>query len=238
MKTKSEKNPPVTGGAPPATTAGAESKKLTLAEFLKQRRHAKGYSLDRLSELTKIQAYHLKALEEGRVDALPPLVYRAGIFKRLAKFLEIDEREILELYDGENPPAVGPVPVDKALLPKKDFYFILTPKKMTLFLGGLLLFGLTAYLWYQFNFLVGPPTLVIEPKEDLITADEMIPFLGRTDSGVNLTVNGETIYVAPDGNFSKNVQLAAGLNVIEVSAINSFGKTAKVIRQIFREINQ
>ncbi len=72
-------------------------------------------------------------------------------------------------------------------------------------------------------------------KEDLITKEEIITLKGKTDSRVDLTINGENIYVSPDGDFSKNVLLASGINIIEVKVINNFGKTTKIIRQIFKQ---
>lgn len=212
----------------------SEAAKPGLAEFLKEKRQAKNLTLERLSDLTKIQAYHLKALEEGKFGELPPLVYSAGIFGRLAKFLDIDKDEIIRIYKNEVQLA-GPSEVKEIILPKKNFYFILTPRKLTMFFGGLLLAFLSAYLWYQFEFLVGPPTLVIDPKEDILTREEIIFLKGKTDSGVELKVNGENIYVSSDGNFSKDIQLTAGINMIEVIAANQFGKTSKLIRQVFKE---
>lgn len=216
----------------------------SLAELLKETRQNKNISLEKLSELTKIQIYHLEAIESGQFEKLPPLVYRDGILKRLAKFLEIDKNKILKIYKDENP-SIDPTLklnggvdlsyVSEPLLPKKNFYFILTPKKLTLFLGGLFFVLISLYLWYQFNFLISPPTLVIEPKEDIITKNELVSINGRTDNRVDLTINGENVYIASNGSFSKNVQLAIGLNVIEVKAINNFGKITKIIRQIFRE---
>ena len=51
----------------------SENKK-NLAEFLKEKRQGKNLSLDKLSDLTKIQVYHLEALEAGQFEKLPPLV--------------------------------------------------------------------------------------------------------------------------------------------------------------------
>ena len=190
-------------------------------------------SLEKLSDLTKIQVYHLEALEAGQFEKLPPLVYRSGIFKRLAKFLDIDKNEIMEMYEKESQseePTVLP-----SVAPRKDTYFFLTPKRVAVFLGGSLLILLSVYLWYQFNFLIGPPTLVIEPKSDLVTKDEILSVKGRTDSGIDLTINGESVYVASDGSFIKDIKLADGVNAIEVKAVNNFGKSTKIVRQIFRE---
>lgn len=206
-----------------------------LAEFIKEKRQSKNISLERLSELTKIQVYHLEALESGQFEKLPPLVYRAGIFKRLSKFLNVDENEIMEAYKNRTEYHNYETAFNNAPIAKKESYFILTPRKLILFLGALLFLSFSTYLWYQFNFLVGPPNLAIEPREDMVTKSETILVNGKTDSGVDLTINGENVYVASGGIFRKEVKLSDGVNIIEVGAVNSFGKTAKIIRQIFKE---
>ena len=78
----------------------SENKK-NLAEFLKEKRQDKNLSLEKLSDLTKIQVYHLEALEAGRFEKLPPSIYRTGIFNRLAKFLDVDKNEIIQMYKQE-----------------------------------------------------------------------------------------------------------------------------------------
>lgn len=207
------------------------------ADFIKEKRTSKNISLERLSELTKIQVYHLEALELGEFEKLPPLVYRAGIFKRLAKFLVIDEIEILEAYQKETSKPDFGASLNSYNYPivRKKSYFILTPNKLIFFLGAALLLLFSYYLWYQFNFLVGPPNLAIEPKEDIVTKNEIILINGKTDIGVDLTVNGENVYVASGGIFKKEIKLADGVNLIEIAAVNGFGKTKKIIRKIFKE---
>lgn len=206
-----------------------------LAEFIKEKRISKNISLERLSELTKIQVYHLEALELGQFEKLPPLVYRAGIFKRLSKFLNVDENEIMEAYKNRTEYANSETAFSGAPIVGKKSYFILTPNKLIFFLGALLFSAFFAYLWYQFNFLIGPPNLAIEPREDIVTVNEAVLVNGKTDSGVDLTINGENVYVASNGIFKKEVKLADGINVVEIAAVNSFGKTTKIIRQIFKE---
>ncbi len=213
----------------------SENKK-NLAEFLKEKRQGKNLSLDKLSDLTKIQVYHLEALEAGQFEKLPPLVYRAGIFKRLAKFLDVDKSEIIRMYKQEVP-AVETSSYNGNITgkSKQNSYFVLTQRKLAIFFGALFLILLSAYLSYQFKFLVGPPNLAVDPKEDMVIRQESLRVRGQTDRGVYLTINGENVYVASDGSFNKEVQLTSGLNVIEVKAANNFGKSTKIVRQIFRE---
>jgi len=212
----------------------SENKK-NLAEFLKEKRQSKNLSLDKLSNLTKIQVYHLEALEAGQFEKLPPLVYRAGIFKRLAKFLDVDKSEIIRMYKQEIQTVETSSYDGNIIKPKKSSYFVLTQRKLAIFLGILFLILLSAYLYYQFKFLVGPPNLAVDPKVDMVIQQESLTVKGKTDSGVYLTINGENVYVASDGSFSKEVQLTSGINVIEVKAVNNFEKSTKIVRQIFRE---
>lgn len=218
-----------------------EKNKNNFAEFFKEKRQSKNISLEKLSEMTKIQLYHLEALETGQFEKLPPSIYRSGIFKRISKFLDIDENKITEAYENEtNILANGnfSLQANNAPINKKNSYFILTPSKLAIFSGGLLLILLSSYLWYQFNFLVGPPNLAIEPNKDLVTKDGNVVFRGKTDNGVDLTINNENVYVALNGSFEKNIQLAAGLNAVEIKAVNNLGKVTRIVRQIFRETTQ
>ncbi|MDP3792923.1 MAG: helix-turn-helix domain-containing protein, partial [bacterium] len=162
------------------------------SEFLRELRQKKNFSLEKLSELTKIQIYHLEAIEAGQFEKLPPSVYRDGIFKRLSKFLDIDESEILEAYRNKFESKTSTI----SLVPAYSNYsfFILTRKKLMVFVGMLFLTLLFGYLWYQFNFLTGPPNLVIKPSEDMVTQEESILIIGKTDGGINLTINGENTY--------------------------------------------
>lgn len=206
-----------------------------LAEFLKEKRQDKNLSLERLSDLTKIMVYYLEALEAGQFEKLPPSVYRIGIFKRLAKFLDVSENEIIRMYNQEVQEVETSSHDESIIKPKKNSYFVLTPRKLIFFFGALLLILLSAYLWYQFTFLVGPPNLAVDSKEDMIVKQESLTIKGKTDNGVDLTINGENVYVASNGSFSKDIQLASGINVIEIKAVNNFGKITKIVRQVFRE---
>ena len=218
--------------------------KKNFTEFLKEKRQSKNISLEKLSEITKIQLYHLEALEAGHFEKLPPSVYRAGIFKRLAKFLGIDEADFMEAYKNEialssaAPPNLSDINFSFQIgdaPPKRNYYFILTPQKLIFLGGGLLLILLSTYIWYQFNFLIGPPNLAIDREEDFVTKDDVILINGKTDSGIDLTINGEKMYVASNGSFKKEVRLADGVNIVEIKAVNSFGKVTKIIRQVFKE---
>ncbi|MDP2638949.1 MAG: helix-turn-helix domain-containing protein [Candidatus Azambacteria bacterium] len=220
MKSENKKNPPIGGQ--------------TLAEFLREKRQEKNLSIEKLSDLTKIQAYHLEALEAGQFEKLPPSIYRTGIFQRLTKYLDIDKNAVIEMYEQETHTTQDTHNKQNIIKPPKNPSFILTQKKLIIFFSVLFLALVSGYLWYQFNFLIGSPNLATDLKDDMITNQDLFTVAGKTDSGINLTINGENVFVNLDGNFSKDIQLADGINTIEISAVNSFGKVTKIIRQVFR----
>ncbi len=209
----------------------------SLGRFLAEARKKNGLSLERLGELTKIPLSHLQSLEAEKYDDLPPAVYRLGFFVRLAKFLGIGREEILRRCKDE-----GCLP-DESLkgAPRGNgadygFSFVLTPRKLIVGLGGIFLILAVSYLWYQSDFLIGPPHLVVaNPSEDVLTSSEILDVSGKTDIGVYLTINGENVYVSPNGSFNKTVSLAKGLNVIEIKSRNRFDKTAAILKRVFRE---
>lgn len=77
-----------------------------LGEKFREEREKQGYSLQRVEEETKIRKLYLEAIEKEDFAALPPKVYATGFVKRYAKFLHLNEQEMVEqfkelAYNGE-----------------------------------------------------------------------------------------------------------------------------------------
>ncbi|MET3576781.1 RodZ family helix-turn-helix domain-containing protein [Bhargavaea ullalensis] len=82
-----------------------------LGARLKQARKEKGYSLDDLQELTKIQKRYLSAIEEGDFGIMPGTFYVRAFIKQYAEAVGLDPDEMLALYKAEAPaPAPGQEP--------------------------------------------------------------------------------------------------------------------------------
>ena len=71
-----------------------------IGEKLLKARELKGISLEQISELTKIRLVYLQALETGEFDNLPDKVYVRGFLKSYAQIIDLDPREILEIYQN------------------------------------------------------------------------------------------------------------------------------------------
>ncbi len=69
--------------------------KLRLGGLLKNNREKKGLTLEDVTRITKIRKEFLEALEEEEYSKLPERTYSLGYFRGYAKFLEIENVEIL-----------------------------------------------------------------------------------------------------------------------------------------------
>ena len=74
-----------------------------LGARLKEARLQKGYSLDDLQEITKIQKRYLVGIEEGNYSSMPGTFYVRAFIKQYAEAVGLDAHEILQQYQKEIP---------------------------------------------------------------------------------------------------------------------------------------
>lgn len=74
-----------------------------LGTRLKEARIAKGYSLEDLQDLTKIQKRYLSGIENGKFDMMPGPFYVRAFIKQYAEAVGLNPDEMLELYKKEVP---------------------------------------------------------------------------------------------------------------------------------------
>ncbi|MFJ5765088.1 helix-turn-helix domain-containing protein [Lysinibacillus sp. NPDC093210] len=74
-----------------------------LGTRLKEARLSKGYSLDDLQEITKIQKRYLVGIEEGNYSIMPGSFYVRAFIKQYAEAVGLNPEDILETYKGELP---------------------------------------------------------------------------------------------------------------------------------------
>ncbi|MFC4409151.1 helix-turn-helix domain-containing protein [Chungangia koreensis] len=70
---------------------------------LKEARIAKGFSLEDLQDLTKIQKRYLSGIENGKFDMMPGPFYVRAFIKQYAEAVDLNPDEMLELYKKEVP---------------------------------------------------------------------------------------------------------------------------------------
>lgn len=76
-----------------------------LGTRLKEARLSKGYSLDDLQEITKIQKRYLMGIEEGNYSMMPGSFYVRAFIKQYAEAVGLNADELLETYKSDIPGA-------------------------------------------------------------------------------------------------------------------------------------
>ena len=141
---------------------------------LKRERELRGISLEEISKTTKISRRLLEAIEKDRFDSLPGGIFRKAFLKSYAKYLGMNEEQVLHEYTlaFESPP---PNPDEKQQIATASS----KPKRTgALVIAGilaLLIFAVVYFLLKPSNFTVHesiPPTAQSPqpPKSELNTA--------------------------------------------------------------------
>lgn len=202
---------------------------LTLGEKLKKLRSERRMSLNEVSRIIMVQIKYLEYLEQGEYDKLPADVYTKGFLRNYADFLGVEERILLKLYNKEKG-------IKKNLEKSKKgensqiksvniSSFVLTPKKIVIIVGTLLVF-LGLFLLYKEvgTFASTPRLVVLSPEDGSEVSGNSLFVEGITEKDASLFINGQPILVGDDGKFKENITLQSGINSINIKSVNKFKK--------------
>ena len=204
---------------------------LTLGEKLKRIRSNKRISLGEVSRFTKIQVKYLEYLEQGDYDKLPVDVYVRGFLRSYADFIGIDEQVLLRLYDkergirknlekGKNPELIKRKTIN-------IYSFVFTPKKVLIAAIIVLVSGGLFFLWEEIgSFASAPRLVVINPSNGSETDGNSVFVEGITEKDASLFINDQPILVNDEGKFGEILTLQAGVNSINIKAVNKFNREA------------
>lgn len=83
-----------------------------LGHILREARENRGFTLEEVQDEIRINTRYLKALEDGRYNALPTPVHVRGFLRNYARFLGLDPQPLLERYKLSQSYEAPPVPDD------------------------------------------------------------------------------------------------------------------------------
>lgn len=202
----------------------------SLGEILKSVRKKKEITLDQAEEETKVRKKYLRALEEGRYDELPGNVYALGFLVKYLDFLDLDKGKLTLRFKMECGEAVR----DKRLMPKRRIsepLFFLTQKMVVVVVVVLAILGILGYIVYSVRAITTAPNLAISsPSQEQVLKEDKVNIIGKTDIGITLLINNQTILLDGNGNFNQQVKLNPGLNTFEIKAISQLKK--ETVKQI------
>lgn len=201
-------------------------------EKLKEKRLEKGLDLEDVSKSTKIKAEFLEFIENSEYSSLPSVSYAQGFVRNYARFLGLNEKEVMALFrrefDEEKQFRVLPrgfekqeeFSVSKYKLGRRGLFILLV---FVVFIG---------YILFQYRYaIINPPLKIDSPKEGNTISAAYVKVSGTTDSNATVYVNKDAVVVDQSGSFSKTVNVFPGKITISVKAINKF------TRQTEKKIN-
>ncbi|MDP2637491.1 MAG: helix-turn-helix domain-containing protein [Candidatus Levybacteria bacterium] len=202
-------------------------------ERLYEGRIKKGLTLDEVAKATKIRISFLSAIEKGEYKKLPSSTYAHGFVRNYAQFLGLPENELLALFKREYDEEKFVKVLPEGFARKEDFPLKKIKLTRTFKILFLILSILLFYIIFQYRSAIfNPPLSVSFPKDNSIVSSQTITVTGKTDSNSAVFVNNETASVDKDGKFTKTITVFPGEVKIVIKAVNNFGKTTVVERQI------
>lgn len=204
---------------------------LTLGEKLQKIRAEYRVSLADVARETGIRREHLEYLEKGEYVKLPADVYIRGFLRSYARFLGVDPKALIRLYERERSIAknLGKEP-EKALSAtakpsRRLSFFVVTPRMMIGSVATICILSIAFYLYREYRTFVSEPYLVLlEPSNGQSVSNDESTVVGKTDRDAKLFLNDQPIFVNESGEFRERVRLQPGVNTVTVKVVNRFGK--------------
>jgi hypothetical protein len=201
---------------------------LTLGERMKKLRDERRLSLGEISKTTKIQVKYLEYLEEGTYSKLPADCYVKGFLRSYAVFMGLNELALIKQFEREkgiHKNIKKVVDDNGAQEPIKFSSFVITPKMIIVSAILLLVVSSFVYLYVEVNNFVSKPRLnIIKPIDGTTVTGSSTHVTGIAEKDALVFINDQPVLVSEKGEFSEDVGLKAGLNVINVKARSKFNK--------------
>jgi len=209
------------------------NKEESLGEKIRALRKHKNWTLNEMTAFTKIQRKYLEAFETDQYKNLPEPIYAKNFLRKYILALGGDPNYFVARFEElvKKCDLVSPhrLPVQRA---RASAFF--SAHRLWKFLVGLFFVAaLVVYLGWQVSSLLKPPEIIIfEPADGIEVNNATIKVRGQTEKESEIFVNNNKVVPDMAGNFSTEVTLERGYNVITVEAKTRHSKMATVYRKV------
>lgn len=216
----------------------------TIGAILKDKRVELKLEIKQISEIIKIRADYLIALEEGNYKIFPSEVYLKGFLKNYAKYLGVGTDKALALYRRENEKKESPnimTNIESKNAGRKPF--MLTPNKVITMIAAVAIFVIVVYLAGYAGKVLKKPDLKLtspvafseEGSVNYKTDANFIELAGTTEIGSKLTINGTELKLNNFEKFNKEFPLLDGPNSFVLASESQFGRIKTITLNIQKE---
>ena len=231
----------------------------TFGERLKREREMREVSLKEVTSATRIGPRFLEALENEEWEKLPGGIFNRGFVRSIARFLGLDEENLLAEYDlargDQSMPA--PQPYENKLPRPPIWLPILAVLALLAVLGGLVAGGIYGWRWYSARRAARQATTTaLLPAPALPGTGAAIPTatgasssdsaIGAATLPLDLAVSTSAatrVRILADGNLLLDAELPAGENrrfpareQFEVTAADSSAVLLELNGQVMRPL--
>ena len=201
----------------------------TTGEVFSAQRLAKKLSLARIARDLRIKKSYLEALEKGAWQNLPEPPFVQGFIKSYAQYLGLDANHTLAIFRRE---------FDERKYPRKLAYerqkrLMFTPNKLVNLVLIIAVMIFIIYLAIGYTSLLSSPKLEVSaPPNDLTTSVPYVVVSGQSEKDATVAIEGQLVPLDENGNFSYQLALVDGKNIIEIIASKRLSPKSKIIRTI------
>lgn len=194
-----------------------------VGDVIRSLREENQWTRTELAHQSGVKEQYIEAFEEYRYNQLPGVVYAKNFLIQIARALRINESRLLSVFESE----YSSFPFKKTFTPPNEVSMptLWTPKRIRAILLFVLLFIAIGYVIIKLSGLFTPPELIIlAPQDNIEITETSVVLEGKTDPGVEITINNAPIDVSDQGEFRTNVDLTLGVNTLTIVATKKFGQ--------------
>jgi len=205
----------------------------SLGEKIRALRKHKNITLSEVVSVTKIQKKHLEAFENGRYDLLPEPIYAKNFLKKYILALGGDPNYFIARFEEETKKCDLLTPHRLPIQRTRATAFFASHQLWKILLGLFFVGTIIFYLGWQVNALLAPPKITVnEPLDGIEVIQPNIKVSGSVSREAEIFVNNEPVISDINGNFTTELTLERGLNIITVEAKTRHSKKTAVYRKV------